>query len=208
MSTPPRFVRIKCPACKAKHWVIDCDFTGNSNFGGRETAYKDRIYICPYCGKNGAGFKVRGKLPVTLVFHQRLFDLVTRFLKPGRCRGIPDSDKPPDHPRWDLVEGLLIVEHPNGERSTVFVLESSTMLIGRGASNQIMLCGPISRNHAQVRAKGHEVFVSDLSPATGWGVLLNGVRIEPGAESRLQSGDVLTIEKTKITFQTYLNPAV
>ena len=97
--------------------------------------------------------------------------------------------------------GFLIVEHANGEQSQVVVPRDSAIFIGRSPGNQVHIYGAaVSRNHVKVTAKGNEVFVWDLT--TPAGTLLNGVSLGRGGEARLQSGDVLTIGKTKITFQS------
>src|SRR5215208_306169 len=40
--TPPRLVELRCPACKATHWIIDSDFRGSALMGMPEASYDER----------------------------------------------------------------------------------------------------------------------------------------------------------------------
>ena|SRR5215467_7163540 len=62
MSTPPRLVRLKCPKCASDHWVIDFDFPGEGTTEF-DPAYEERIYACPHCGFEGAGYQVQQQSP-------------------------------------------------------------------------------------------------------------------------------------------------
>ncbi len=62
MSTPARLVRLSCPNCAASHWVIDCDFPGEST-PWIDLPYEKQAYACPYCGRESTGHQVQEKSP-------------------------------------------------------------------------------------------------------------------------------------------------
>lgn len=61
MATPPRLVKLQCPACHAIHWEIDHDYRSDDPEG--ELSYAERVYKCPTCGTMGRGYEVREKSP-------------------------------------------------------------------------------------------------------------------------------------------------
>jgi len=60
--TPARLVKLKCPSCSASHWVIDCDFPGEST-PSLDLPYEARSYECPHCGFNEKGYIVEEGSP-------------------------------------------------------------------------------------------------------------------------------------------------
>jgi hypothetical protein len=82
LATPARLVKLKCPRCTARHWVIDNDFRGSSLLGQRELDYDERTYGCPQCGERGTGFQVQMKTPVALTLRAHwLFEILARLLR-------------------------------------------------------------------------------------------------------------------------------
>ena len=61
VATPPRLVKLQCPACHVHHWEIDHDYRGES--GPQELSYAERNYRCPACGTMGTGYLVGDKSP-------------------------------------------------------------------------------------------------------------------------------------------------
>jgi len=58
--TPARLTELKCPSCRATHWVIDSDYRG---VDGVKEPYEERVYPCPQCGEVGAGHEVLRQSP-------------------------------------------------------------------------------------------------------------------------------------------------
>ena len=67
MATPPRVVRLECPACRDSHWEIDSDYNGADLIGEEELGYPERRYSCPSCKRQGPGWAVRNKSPVAFL---------------------------------------------------------------------------------------------------------------------------------------------
>ena len=74
--TPPRLVQLGCPGCHRLHFERDSDFRGASLVGEQELSYPQRIYHCPKCQRESAGFRVRRKGPVLA---SRWLEMLWRF---------------------------------------------------------------------------------------------------------------------------------
>ena len=92
---------------------------------------------------------------------------------------------------------VLIVREPGQERQKRFLLPSTRLVVGRSGAADISISDPAaSLTHSAFEARESGVFVIDLG--TTRGTLSNGVRV--GQPTRLESGDVVTIGETHITF--------
>jgi len=75
------------------------------------------------------------------------------------------------------------------------------VVVGRSSTSDLVLDAPsISRRHAILRASDGAWLVSDLGSRHG--TQLNGVRLEEGAEQRLQPGDRLTLGPIELRVRT------
>jgi adenylate cyclase len=91
----------------------------------------------------------------------------------------------------------LIIERPGAQPRLYELKDSSTIHIGRAASNDITLPHPsISRSHALLEGKSGAWLVTDQRSANG--VLVNGVRIE---HVELKNGDVIGLGDIKMRFE-------
>ena len=63
MSTPPRLVELRCPACGHSHWEIDCDFRASYLRGEPDLVYAERSYSCPACAMTAIGWMVGERSP-------------------------------------------------------------------------------------------------------------------------------------------------
>jgi hypothetical protein len=92
---------------------------------------------------------------------------------------------------------LLIVREPGQERQKHFLLPGTRLVVGRSESAQIQLTETAaSGKHSAFEVREAGVFVVDLGTANG--TFMNGARVAEAA--RLESGDVVTIGQTHITF--------
>jgi len=92
---------------------------------------------------------------------------------------------------------LLVVREPGQERQKHFLLPGTRLVVGRDESVQIRIAETAaSRKHTAFEVREAGVFVVDLGTVDGtW---MNGARVHEAA--RLESGDVVTIGQTHITF--------
>lgn len=90
---------------------------------------------------------------------------------------------------------ILIVREPDRERRKHFLLAGTRLVAGSNVTADIPIPNA-SRSHAAFEVRESAVFVVDLG--TGNGTLVNGARVT--TPTRLESGDVVTIGQTHITF--------
>jgi len=93
--------------------------------------------------------------------------------------------------------GLLKVNHgPDKERE--FPLRRGRVeIIGRGQTATIRLCDPqVSRYHCRLQYDGDKVLLSDSGSSSG--IFVNGERV---SRHELQTGDVIVLGETQISFQ-------
>lgn len=79
----------------------------------------------------------------------------------------------------------------------VIPLDSTSMTIGRGLNNDIILeDARVSRNHAQLRYKSRRFWLTDLGSTNG--TFVNG---EPVTERALRDGDIISLGGLELTFR-------
>ena len=143
------------------------------------------------------------------------FGIATRMVQPRRARraeGEPDEQAEPGHtmiykPKAvpqateaaspvDLgVEREVAVLSWNGRRLRV---DKRRVVLGRSRECDIQVEDPnVSRRHAELRQEGSAYWIVDLDSTNG--VEVNGRRI---TRAKLDSGDVVTVGSTDITFAT------
>lgn len=89
----------------------------------------------------------------------------------------------------------LLLTTPTGTH--VIPLDSTSMTIGRGLNNDIILeDARVSRNHAQLRYKSRRFWLTDLGSTNG--TFVNG---EPVTERALRDGDVISLGGLELTFR-------
>ena len=92
---------------------------------------------------------------------------------------------------------LLIVREPGQERRKHFLLPGTRLVVGRSSTAQIRIAdAAASRQHSAFEVREAGVFVVDFGTYNG--TFMNGARIAEA--TRLESGDVVTIGQTPITF--------
>ena len=92
---------------------------------------------------------------------------------------------------------LLIVYEPGHERQKHFMLPGTRLVVGRAETADIRIAeSAASRQHMAFEVREAGVFVTDFG--SGNGIWLNGARVVNSA--RLESGDVVAIGQTHITF--------
>lgn len=98
--------------------------------------------------------------------------------------------------------GFLVVRHADGKRDKVFVPRGGRLTIGRKIDSDIEVRDPqASREAAMIESQGSSVFLIDLHHRHG--TFLNGVRLDSGSRSELNSGDVITVGgDTQLIFQS------
>jgi pSer/pThr/pTyr-binding forkhead associated (FHA) protein len=76
-------------------------------------------------------------------------------------------------------------------------IESTTVSIGRGLSNDIIVeDSRVSRHHAQLRYRNRQFWLADLGSTNG--TFLNGERV---SESALKDGDSISLGGLELTFR-------
>jgi Protein of unknown function (DUF3662)/FHA domain len=90
---------------------------------------------------------------------------------------------------------MLLLQASDGPQP--IPVESTTMTIGRGLSNDIILEDTrVSRHHAQLRYKSRRFWITDLGSTNGTSV--NGERVN---ETALRDGDVISLGGLELTFR-------
>ena len=80
-------------------------------------------------------------------------------------------------------------------------IAGSEFTIGRDRSKvdyALVGNGSVSRVHARLSVRGNKTYIADNNSANG--TYVNGVKLRPGFETELRSGDVVTIAEEKFTF--------
>ena len=82
-------------------------------------------------------------------------------------------------------------------------LWEGSLLLGRSYpwKNNIMKDGRISHTHASIRIVDDAFILKDENSTNG--TLLNGSRIEPGAEEKLSHGDIIRIGSNQFVVSLY-----
>jgi hypothetical protein len=90
---------------------------------------------------------------------------------------------------------LLLLQSPAGPQP--IPLESTTINVGRGLSNDVILEDTrVSRHHVQLRYKNRRFWITDLGSTNG--TLVNGERI---SETALRDGDVISLGGLELIFR-------
>lgn len=90
---------------------------------------------------------------------------------------------------------MLLLQASDGPQP--IPVESTTMTIGRGLSNDIILEDTrVSRHHAQLRYKSRRFWITDLGSTNG--TTVNGERVN---ETALRDGDVISLGGLELTFR-------
>jgi FHA domain len=95
---------------------------------------------------------------------------------------------------------LVVEQSPSFESGDAFLVDATSLTIGRGGENEIVLAGDefASGQHARVEARRDSVWVHDLGSTNG--TYVNGERVV-GAR-RLAPGDVLRVGATDLRLET------
>jgi hypothetical protein len=93
------------------------------------------------------------------------------------------------------TNALLLLQSVSGPQP--IPVESTTVNIGRGLSNDVILEDTrVSRHHAQLRYKNRRFWITDLGSTNG--TFVNGERI---SETVLRDGDVVSLGGLELTFR-------
>ena len=115
-----------------------------------------------------------------------------------------DQTKPPakepaplDGKGKQTTVGYLIVEHPDGRTQKVLIPVNRELTVGRSNRNDIIVDGAnVSRCHVVFRTDGSSILVIDTGHNP---TLVNGSELLHVVR-RLESGDVLVISDTRLTY--------
>ena len=103
MATPPRLIKLLCPMCRGRHWVVDFDNRETyllhrdpakvtlrkslvkvlsdlcATISGNDPPYMIREYACPKCNHRGRGYLVLQKSPIGFLLQPHpLFPMTQR----------------------------------------------------------------------------------------------------------------------------------
>ena len=95
---------------------------------------------------------------------------------------------------------LVVVRSPALSEGDELTLNSSALLLGRGADNDVNLARDefASSKHARVEPRRDGVWVEDVGSTNG--TYLNGIRLTQA--KRLAPGDVVRIGETELRYET------
>ena len=115
-------------------------------------------------------------------------------LAPGSVPGLGQDDPQVDSGR------LVVVRSPALEEGDELSLDSSALLVGRGAHNDVDLTADeyASSEHARIEPRRDGVWLEDVGSTNG--TYLNGARLE--RPRRLTPGDVVRVGDTDLRYDT------
>jgi hypothetical protein len=115
-------------------------------------------------------------------------------LAPGSVPGLGQED-----PRVDSGR-LVVVRSPALEEGDELSLDSSALLVGRGAHNDVDLTADeyASSEHARIEPRRDGVWLEDVGSTNG--TYLNGIQLTRA--KRLTPGDVVRIGETELRYET------
>jgi hypothetical protein len=115
-------------------------------------------------------------------------------LAPGSVPGLGQED-----PRVDSGR-LVVVRSPALEEGDELSLDSSALLVGRGARNDVDLTADeyASSEHARIEPRRDGVWLEDVGSTNG--TYLNGIQLTRA--KRLTPGDVVRIGETELRYET------
>lgn len=97
-----------------------------------------------------------------------------------------------------VSEAKLLIRTPNGEKRE-FKLERTVVTLGRQETCDIVLADVrVSRRHTEISNSNQNYYVTDLGSANG--TYLNNEQLRPHHPTLLNTGDVLMLGDTEITF--------
>jgi hypothetical protein len=115
-------------------------------------------------------------------------------LAPGSVPGLSHEERRIDSGR------LVVVSSPALEEGDELALDSSALLVGRGARNDVDLTGDeyASSEHARIEPRRDGVWLEDVGSTNG--TYLNGVQLTRA--KRLTPGDVVRIGETELRYES------
>jgi hypothetical protein len=115
-------------------------------------------------------------------------------LAPGSVPGLGQEDPQVDSGR------LVVVRSPALEEGDELSLDSSALLVGRGARNDVDLAADeyASSEHARIEPRRDGVWLEDVGSTNG--TYLNGIQLTRA--KRLTPGDVVRIGETELRYET------
>ena len=115
-------------------------------------------------------------------------------LAPGSVPGLGQDDPQVDSGR------LVVVRSPALEEGDELSLDSSALLVGRGAHNDVDLTADeyASSEHARIEPRRDGVWLEDVGSTNGTD--LNGIQLTRA--KRLTPGDVVRIGETELRYET------
>ena len=115
-------------------------------------------------------------------------------LAPGSVPGLGQGDPQVDSGR------LVVVRSPALEEGDELSLDSSALLVGRGAHNDVDLTADeyASSEHARIEPRRDGVWLEDVGSTNG--TYLNGIQLTRA--KRLTPGDVVRIGETELRYET------
>ena len=115
-------------------------------------------------------------------------------LAPGSVPGLGQEDPQVDSGR------LVVVRSPALEEGDELSLDSSALLVGRGAHNDVDLTADeyASSEHARIEPRRDGVWLEDVGSTNG--TYLNGIQLTRA--KRLTPGDVVRIGETELRYET------
>ena len=115
-------------------------------------------------------------------------------LAPGSVPGLGQDDPQVDSGR------LVVVRSPALEEGDELSLDSSALLVGRGAHNDVDLTADeyASSEHARIEPRRDGVWLEDVGSTNG--TYLNGIQLTRA--KRLTPGDVVRIGETELRYET------
>ena len=94
---------------------------------------------------------------------------------------------------------IVVVSSPALREGEVFAIDSSSLSIGRGRSNDVSIDGDeyASSKHARFEPRRDGIYVADAGSTNG--TYVNGIRLS--RERRLSPGDVVRVGETDLRFE-------
>jgi pSer/pThr/pTyr-binding forkhead associated (FHA) protein len=94
---------------------------------------------------------------------------------------------------------IVVVSSPALQEGEVFAIDSSSLSIGRGRSNDVSIDGDeyASSKHARFEPRRDGIYVADAGSTNG--TYVNGIRLS--RERRLSPGDVVRVGETDLRFE-------
>jgi hypothetical protein len=113
-------------------------------------------------------------------------------LAPGSVPGLAADEPQVESGR------LVVVRSPALDEGDELALDSSSLLLGRGARNDVNLAGDeyASSEHARIEPRRDGVWLEDIGSTNG--TYLNGIRLT--RPKRLTPGDIVRIGETELRY--------